>query len=359
MTKRGHRLAACFGLAALALAACGKKAPPVPPEMRAPQPIADLTGAVRESAIELAWTPPGRRVDRSRLRDLELMRIFRVEDTGTGEPKSAMLVDGMISGYVEIASIKAADPAPAAAQGARIVFSDRQNLAYGRRYTYVLLAGDSHGRIGPPSPRVSVTYVAAPEPPSSVVAEAGEREVRLRWRAPARLLDGGDAPATLTYEVLRAPSPDVAPSPLTRTSQGELALTDRDLENDHTYYYSVRALRLEGRTTAYSAESPRVAATPRDVTPPSPPTSLAAIPSEGAVRLAWGASPESDVAGYVIYRATESGAFERIGSTRTPATTYVDRTVTRGTYRYAVTAEDTAARPNESRRSNEVRVTVP
>ena len=357
--RRGRRLAAGVGLAALALAACGKKAPPVAPEMRAPQTITDLTAAVRESAIELTWSPPGRRMDRTRLRDLELTRIFRVEDAGTGEPRSAMLVDGMVRGYAEIATIRAADPAPAVAQGARILYTDRRDLAYGRRYTYVLVAGDSHGRIGPPSPRVSVTYVAAAEAPGDVVAEAGEREVRLRWRAPARLLDGGAAPETLTYEVLRAPSPDAAATPLTRTPPGQLALTDRNVENDHTYYYAIRALRVEGATTVYSAESPRVAATPRDVTPPSSPTTLAAIPSEGAVRLSWGASPESDVAGYVIYRATESGAFERIGTTRAPATTFLDRGVTRGTYRYAVTAEDTAARPNESRRSNEVRVTVP
>jgi len=183
--------------------------------------------------------------------------------------------------------------------------------------------------------------------------------VRLSWQAPARLLDGSPAPGTLTYEVLRAPSLDAAALPVARTPQAEPTLTDRDLENDRTYYYSVRALRLDGGTTAYSAESARVAATPRKMTPPSPPTSLAAIPSEGAVRLSWRASPESDVAGYVIYRAIEGGAFERIGSTRVPATTFVDRGVTRGTYRYAVTAEDTAARPNESRRSNEVRVSVP
>jgi hypothetical protein len=33
--------------------------------------------------------------------------------------------------------------------------------------------------------------------------------------------------------------------------------------------------------------------------------------------------------------------------------------MTRGTYRYVVTAQDNAARPNESQRSNEARVSVP
>src|SRR5439155_1475459 len=92
---------------------------------------------------------------------------------------------------------------------------------------------------------VSVIYVAAAEAPGDLVAEAGEREVRLRWCAPARLLDGGAAPETLAYEVLRAPSPDAAATPLTRTPPGQLALADRNVENDHTYFYAIRALRVD------------------------------------------------------------------------------------------------------------------
>jgi len=121
----------------------------------------------------------------------------------------------------------------------------------------------------------------------------------------------------------------------------------------------VRALRVVAGTTVYGRPSARIAATPRDVTPPSPPTNLVAIPSEGVVRLSWTPSPETDVAGYIVYRAPATGGFERIGSVDVPATTYLDRTVARGTYRYVVTAQDRAARPNESRRSNEVRATLP
>jgi hypothetical protein len=77
------------------------------------------------------------------------------------------------------------------------------------------------------------------------------------------------------------------------------------------------------------------------------------------VRLTWSASPESDIAAYIVYRAAAGRAFERVGSTRAPTATFVDRDVTRGTYRYAVTAQDSAVRPNESGRSNEVVVSVP
>jgi hypothetical protein len=65
------------------------------------------------------------------------------------------------------------------------------------------------------------------------------------------------------------------------------------------------------------------------------------------------------VVAYVVYRATAGGELARIGSTRAPVTTYVDRDVAPGIYRYAVTAQDGSPRANESAPSREVSVTVP
>jgi len=48
-----------------------------------------------------------------------------------------------------------------------------------------------------------------------------------------------------------------------------------------------------------------------------------------------------------------------VGTVRVPGSTFIDRDVPPGAYRYAVTAQDASARANESRPSNEVRVTVP
>lgn len=356
MTAR--RALPLVALAALALAACGKKGPPVAPEQRVPAPVADLAAVVRESAVELAWTNPTRRADRTLLRDLTLARVYRREDDGRGAP-AASPSDGALRGFAELATIRLAAPEPAVLQGNRIVFTDRQGLVLGRRYAYVVVTADSLGRVGPPSRQVSVAFLAAPETPAALTARPGEREARLGWRPPERLSDGSAVPGPLAYEVLRAPAPDAPLVAVGRTAEGTLAFTDRALENDRTYYYAVRAVRTEGGTSVLGALSPRVAVTPRKVTPPAPPADLVAIASEGAVRLSWKASPATDVSGYVVYRAPAGGAFVRIGATRAPATTFTDRGVPRGVWRYAVTAEDSAAIRNESRRSNEATLTVP
>jgi uncharacterized protein len=358
MTRRA-RLAAGVVLAVLGLAACGRRGPPAAPEARVPQTVADLAGVVRAAAIELAWTNPARRADRTRLRDLALARVFRVDDAGDVEPKAAMLVDGAIAGYTEIATVPLDAPAPAVVAGSRVTVTDTRGLIYGRRYTYVVVTTDSLGRTSPPSQRASVTYIAAPEPPTSVTAQPGEREARLSWQPPARLVDGSPAAGPLSYEVLRAAAADAELRPVATAAPGQRTLTDGKLENERTYHYAIRAVRTEGGTTAYSAPSARVAVTPRKMTPPSPPANLVAIPSASTVRLSWSPSPEPDVAGYLVYRAAARGDFVRVGSTRTPTTTFVDRDVPRGTYRYAVTAHDSASLPNQSNHSDEVTVTVP
>lgn len=353
------RLAIGVALAAVGLVACGRKGPPVAPEQRVPQAVADLAAVVRESAIELTWTNPAQRVDRTPLRDLTRARVFRVDDAGGLEPKAAMLVDGAIAGYTEIATVRLDAPAAALVVGHRVTLADGRSLTYGRRYTYVVVTTDSRGRTSPPSRRVSVTYIAAPEPPANVTAQPGEREARLAWRPPPRLMDGAPATGPLAYEVLRALAADTELTSVATAPPGQQALTDRDLENERTYYYAVRAVRTEGGTTAYSAPSARVAVTPRKMTPPSPPANLVAIPSASTVRLSWSPSPERDVAGYIVYRADARGLFVRVGSTPAPTTTFIDRDVPRGTYRYAVAAQDSASLPNQSRHSNEVTVTVP
>ena len=346
-------------LVLIALPACGRKGTPVAPERRLPQPVGDLRGIVRDGGIELAFSVPARRVDNTRLIDPGLARVFRVDDAGQGEPRAALLKDDQVSGYTEVATIRLANPASPLVRSGRVVVTDRRNLALGRRYTYVVVTADTQGRTSAPSPRLSLTFVAAPEPPVDFSVETGDREARLTWTPPARLTDGGAVTEPLSYEILRASAAEAPLAPIARTTPGATSATDRNLENDRTYYYAVRAIRQQGTTRIEGEPTATASVTPADVTPPPAPTDLVAIPSERTVRLSWTPSTAGDVAAHVVYRALGSGPLQRVGAVRVPGATFTDQNVPPGKYRYAVTAQDAGARANESRPSNEVTVTVP
>jgi len=351
--------AAAVAAALLALVACGKRGNPVAPQVRAPRAVTDLSAAARHDGIALGWTLPRRRVDGSRLFDPGVAKLYRTEDSGSGEPRAAMLVKDRIAGYAEVATFPLSDPAAAEGRDAHMVYTDRRDLTFGRRYTYVVITSDTRGHVSAPSARTSVTFIAAPEAPDGLRADAGDAQVRLAWQPPARLVDGSPVTGEIVYEVSRARDATAAPTVVGRTAPGEASFVDRGAANDSTYQYTVRALRTEGAATGISAASAPVSATPAKRTPPAPPSDLAAIASRGEVRLSWKPSPATDVAAYVVYRAAPGGEFTRIGSARPPATTFVDRNVPPGRHRYAVTAQDTSVRANESARSNEVTVTVP
>jgi fibronectin type 3 domain-containing protein/predicted small lipoprotein YifL len=358
--RTGARGALLLLLAAGALVACGKKGPPIAPELRVPAGPTGLHGAVDEQSVVVGWTGPGTRVDGSRLRAIALYKLYRREEADGGEPKAAMLSSGRVVGYDEIATIRPGSPAPATVQGSSVTWVDRRALSVGRRYVYVVTAEDTLGRSSGPSERLVVPYLAAPKAPRALSATPGDRRISLTWQPPAEMTDGSPAPDDLRYLVLRGAGAESALAPLTPAPVAGTSFTDEGVDNDTDYRYAVRAVRVDPAVSATGEPSAAVVATAADTTPPAAPANLLAVPSPGAVRLAWNPSGSPDVALYVIYRAGETGDFMRIATTMAIATVYLDRDVQPGgTYRYAVTALDRARRPNESAQSNVISVRVP
>jgi hypothetical protein len=120
-----------------------------------------------------------------------------------------------------------------------------------------------------------------------------------------------------------------------------------------------KALELDG------AFSSRVQVDVQDVFPPAVPAGLVAVASSGengsapAVDLSWQPDADADLAGYIVYRSEEGGAWQRI-SAGAPGVqpAFHDAQVQTGhTYRYAVTAMDKSG--HESARSPEAQETVP
>jgi fibronectin type 3 domain-containing protein len=90
---------------------------------------------------------------------------------------------------------------------------------------------------------------------------------------------------------------------LTAAPVAETSYTDPRIAWGEERCYVVRAVE---RVAALSVESE--AQTPRCITlvdtfPPAAPKDLKAVSTEGVISLIWEASPESDLAGYIILRA--------------------------------------------------------
>jgi beta-lactamase superfamily II metal-dependent hydrolase len=93
-----------------------------------------------------------------------------------------------------------------------------------------------------------------------------------------------------------------------------------------------------------------------DVTPPTAPTDLTAIPASTSIDLAWGAATDDvGVTGYRVYRSSDGSSYAL--HTTTSATSYTDAGLSSGaTFWYQVTAIDAAA--NESAAAGPVSATT-
>lgn len=94
-----------------------------------------------------------------------------------------------------------------------------------------------------------------------------------------------------------------------------------------------------------------------EFTPPSVSNNLTATAREASVLLEWGASPETDVAGYTILRSQSAGGPYHTLARKVQTTAFVDNTVVPGTtYFYVIRAVDQSL--NRSNISNEVSATA-
>src|SRR5579875_783710 len=211
-------------------------------------------------------------------------------------------------------------------------------VANGQAYYYQVRAVNSAGT-GAASNEASATPSTAPGAPSGLVATGGNSQVALSWNAPSS--NGGSA--ITSYDIYRGTSPGgEAGTPLTIVGGSALSYADTSAANGQTYYYTVRASNSAGT----GPQSNEASATPSaPVTPPSPPTGLAASEaSSSQIDLSWN-TPSSDggsaITGYMVERSSDSGSTwsaisQDTGST---ATNYSDSGLQPGiTFEYRVSA---------------------
>ena len=301
---------------------CGYVGDPLPPLANIPAQVQDLAAVQRGARIIVQFTIPE----------------MTTEGIAIKTPPRIDLRIGT-----------AADPTAWAAQARKIPegplpYSIPSTDWTGQEVAIAVNVIGANGKESGWSNFVNVPVVAPPPQPVSFRADPTPEGVRLTWQGPP-----GE------FRIFRSPGEEKNFAPVATISEN--TWTDHSSEFGKPYIYLVqRVVKLDDRRQAESELSEEFAITPRDTFAPSVPGGLRVSASVDSIELSWERSPESDLAGYRIYRAVADGAYEKIADTgQIPA--YSDRAVERGKqYRYAVTSIDQAG--NESDKSPIAEATI-
>lgn len=347
-----------WGVVALAagLAGCGTPGVPLPPSLNLPTPVKDLAAVRAGDQVKLTWTMPRRTTDKVALKGDIAVQVCREE------------ADGPCANAAELHF----------APGADGTFTDelRGQLIAGapRALRYFVELKNSRGRSAGLSNAAEVLAGQAPDAVSGLAASVRKQGVVLHWTAEA----GPDAirlhrtllnpPAAPKHAGLLEAAPEATEQNLL-VSQDEGRAIDTSVQFGHAYEYTAqRIARVEANGKALEIAGPVSAALrvdAEDVFPPAVPAGLAAVATPAgsgeaaSIDLNWQPVPDTDLAGYFVYRREADTGWQRIsGATPLTAPAYRDTNVAAGhTYTYAVSAVD--QKGHESERSAEASETVP
>ncbi|HXN24132.1 MAG TPA: hypothetical protein VOA41_15430 [Candidatus Dormibacteraeota bacterium] len=345
----------------------------MPPRPPVPVAITDLAARQLGESVTLTFSLPRKTVEGETLVELPALEIHRgfLPAGAPPEKVAARLVytipPPFVNSYLTGGVVEFPDPIGPAELTAHA----------GEQIFYTVRTRVSERRASADSNVVTVQMYPVAEPIGDLRAVVTETAIELSWNVPARTSFGEKVPAIAGYRVYRAEvdpasrtSEDLAKIKL-KAPRALLASTtttsyrDTQIEFGRTYLYSVRSIFSPDSTTVESADSTPVVIAPLDTFPPAAPRNLVAvfvpaiaeIPAH--VELSWGISPETDLAGYHVYRSERDGERgDRLTSELLPAPTFRDMSVAPGhRYRYQVTAVDRAG--NESIPSSPISIELP
>jgi hypothetical protein len=359
-----------LSLAAIALGfsltGCGTPGAPQSPSLKLPEPVSDLTAIRAGNSVTLQWTMPRKTTDHLLIKGVVRVSACRREPLANCQPAGEIALAPGAKGELQ-------DTLPPALQAGEP-----------RRLDYLVELKSPKGRSAGLSNAAVVLAGPAPAPVAGLRAEVRADGVALHW-------DGSPAsesvPVRLHRKLLTPPAPrskspqnslvSAPQEPFLRDLLVEMAAPglkagalDSTARFGESYEYAAqrvervvvdspdgkKTLELPGETSA----SIRVDVI--DTFPPAIPTGLVAVAAveEKTIDLSWQSDTEEDLAGYIVYRASDtSETWVRIsGAQPVIGPAYRDASAQPGqTYRYAVSAIDLTG--HESKRSAEARESLP
>lgn len=363
-----------------ALAGCGKRGDPLPPQRVVPQPVSELRLSQRGDRLLTSFTAPRAASDGSRLGVLEI-ELLRASREGDFEKLAERTTERVAPGEAIVHSEPLPPPGTVVRVAARAVVKGGAS----NRSGVVMLVSEP-----PPFAPQALTLELAPlglilrwTDPNPAPTPAPSPEPSLAptpnpspSATPMPSASGPAAPASLM--ALPSPSPSPTPTPTaTPPSRGfwvyrrprdgaharpldETVLTatryeDRSVQPGEEWCYVVRFLASK-EPLVESDSSPEVCAGFKDIAAPAAPIGVAVLLRTDGVEISWSPSPETDLEGYRVYRMAPPGEPPvRVAEVPAPQTSIKDVSARTGVVNvYSVTAFDKAG--NESRASSPVQV---
>jgi hypothetical protein len=344
--------AVAFGLLAVLLfAGCGKRRPPLPPVERVQQRTEALSGTQQGNEVILSWPAPLRNAPDSSVQSIRRIDVYRMaEKPGTplGLSEEEFSARATLIGSVTYEQIREA--------GETLTYHDTLELAgQPTRLRYAVRYVNSEGQRAAFSNFLNIEPAARVSRPPVLQAtgkEVAETAITINWQPPTANIDGSTPLNILGYNVYRFDESQSVPgqTPINSELVSGTAYADRNFQFGKDYRYIVRAVSLgTGGAQVESLNSNALPVSARDVFPPSIPEapSVAAGSRVGQLAIFFAANPEPDIAGYNIYRSTDSelpkANWTKLNQSILTKTTFLDERVESGKrYFYYITAVDNA-----------------
>ena len=345
------------------LGGCASPGEPVERKPPVAEEVSDLRAEQTANQVVLTFTLPNQTVDRRPLTHQLAIEIYR----GIGAPGADSEAHMTLLATVPSAEVNQY------ATERRVLYVDSLSP---QDFAQTDVAGASYSirtraSVEKDSEPSNVAYLLirpAFEPISDVRTQVTQSAITLTWTAPTKTFTGSTPPLTgcRIYRAEEGAIGESAKAPFVKIGESQSpSFQDTQFEFGKTYVYSVRSIVGSGVEALESADSNLVTITPRDTFPPAAPLGLVvALVPRGAdtpahLELSWAISPETDVAGYNVYRSEQAGApGTRLTTDLLLTPAFRDMNVEPGhRYLYTVTAVDRSG--NESPASEAISGGVP
>ena len=294
----------------------------------------------------LSWPAPLRNAPNSSVQSIRRIDVYRLAEKPTAplplteeEFAARSILIGSVT-YDEIKNAKGeltyTDTLELAGEPTRLRYAVRYVNESGQRAAF------SNFLLIEPAARIA-------QPPTQLSSGAeSETAINLAWQAPTANIDGSVPVNLLGYNVYRLDQSqsEVGQIPINQTLISGTQFADKHFNFGETYRYVVRSVSLgtEGAQVE-SLNSNVLSVSPRDVFPPSAPGPVTIAGAPGRLSIFFPANPETDVAGYNIFRSTDPNLprekWTKLNGALLTKTTFLDENVESGkTYYYYIIAVD-------------------